>query len=138
MTQDSGKPGRVEKSEEEWRRELEPRVFAVCRRGATEPPFSGELLANKADGTYVCAACGRDLFLSDSKYESGSGWPSFFQTVDNNAVSERPDHSHGMERIEILCGACDSHLGHVFPDGPAPTGMRYCVNSLSLGFRSKD
>ena len=138
MSQESGKSGRAEKSEEDWRRELEPRVYAVCRRGATEPPFSGELLDNKAQGTYACAACDQDLFLSDAKYDSGSGWPSFFRAAGNDAISERADHSHGMERVEILCSACDSHLGHVFPDGPAPTGMRYCVNSLSLSFRPKD
>ena len=107
------------------------------RAGATEPPFSGQLLHNKEKGIYTCAGCGAELFTSDAKYDSGSGWPSFFQPVARDAILEREDTSHGMRRIEILCASCEGHLGHVFPDGPKPTGQRYCVNSLSLGFKKK-
>lgn len=126
--------GRSKKSEEDWQKELSPDAFAVCRLGATEAPFSGDLLDNKEPGRYLCAACGQELFSSGSKYDSGSGWPSFYEATADGAVAERRDTSHGMVRTEILCSACDSHLGHVFPDGPEPTGLRYCVNSLSLKF----
>jgi len=123
-----------DKTDQEWQEQLTPEQFAVCRKGATEPPFSGALLDNKADGTYACAACGQPLFASTAKYESGSGWPSFYDAIDQNAVTEKTDVSLGMKRVEICCSACDSHLGHVFPDGPQPTGLRYCTNSLSLKF----
>lgn len=125
---------KVKKSENEWKAQLGEEAFQVCRRGATEPAFSGALLDNKATGTYLCASCGAELFSSSAKYDSGSGWPSFTEALQGSAVAERVDQSHGMARTEIVCSRCDSHLGHVFPDGPGPTGQRYCTNSLSLGF----
>ena len=125
---------KVRKTEEEWQAELDPERFAILRRAATEPPWSGELLVNHDDGVYRCGACNAELFRSDAKFDSGSGWPSFFQPVSEDAVELEEDVSHGMRRIEVRCGTCDSHLGHVFPDGPAPTGQRYCINSLALDF----
>lgn len=126
-------PGLI-RSEEEWRAELSPEQYAVCRCSATEPPFSGKWYHHHAAGTYVCAACRSALFGSDSKYDSGSGWPSFWQPLIPAAVSSHDDDSHGMRRIEVRCAHCGSHLGHLFPDGPRPTGLRYCVNSLALDF----
>jgi len=126
-------PGLV-RSEAEWRAELSPEQYAVCRCSATEPPFSGKWYHHQADGTYVCAACRSALFGSDSKYDSGSGWPSFWQPLIPAAVASFDDDSHGMRRIEVRCAHCGSHLGHVFPDGPKPTGLRYCINSLALDF----
>lgn len=114
---------------------LSKEQFNVCRLGATEAPFSGKYYKHNENGMYVCAACGAELFSSDTKFESGSGWPSFWQSVDKSKVKEIDDFSHGMHRIEVKCANCDSHLGHVFPDGPNPTGMRYCINSLSLDFK---
>lgn len=125
---------RIEKSEDEWKAQLGEEAFQVCRRGATEPAFTGTYLDNKAAGTYLCAGCGAELFSSDAKYDSGSGWPSFSEALEGDNVTERLDHTHGMTRREILCSRCDSHLGHVFPDGPGQTGLRYCTNSLSLDF----
>lgn len=125
---------RKEKSEDQWRQDLSPEAFAVCRLGATEPAFSGELLDNKADGTYGCVACGQPLFVSGSKFDSGSGWPSFFTPTNDTAVIEKADSGHGMTRSEVLCSGCESHLGHVFPDGPEPSGLRFCVNSAALKF----
>lgn len=110
---------------------------AVLREGATEAPFSGNLLHNKEDGTYGCAGCGEALFSSDAKYDSGSGWPSFFKPISKDAILEIQDNSNGMIRTEIKCASCDGHLGHIFPDGPAETGQRYCVNSLSLDFEEE-
>jgi peptide-methionine (R)-S-oxide reductase len=124
----------VELTEEEWRRRLSPESYAVLRRAATEPPGSGELLHEKGVGLFRCAACDNDLFLSDAKYDSGCGWPSFWEPVRPGAVSEHEDLSHGMVRVEVRCGRCDSHLGHVFPDGPPPTGLRFCMNSLAMRF----
>ena len=125
---------KVRKTEEEWRAELDPDKYAILRQAATEPPWSGELLIDHGEGVYRCGACGAELFRSETKFDSGSGWPSFFQPVSEHAVELEEDVSHGMRRIEVRCGACDSHLGHVFPDGPAPTGQRYCINSLALDF----
>ncbi|MCH8861183.1 MAG: peptide-methionine (R)-S-oxide reductase MsrB [Proteobacteria bacterium] len=122
------------KSEDEWKAQLGEDAYRVCRRGGTEPAFTGALLDNKATGTYLCASCGAELFSSTAKYDSGCGWPSFSQAIDAGHVMERLDHTHGMTRREILCSRCDGHLGHVFPDGPGPTGLRYCTNSLSLEF----
>jgi peptide-methionine (R)-S-oxide reductase len=126
--------GELPRSEEEWRARLDPNRYAVLREKATEPPFSGELLEVHQPGTFRCAGCGAPLFTTADKYDSGSGWPSFTRPLDPSAIDEAEDRSHGMRRTEILCHRCGGHLGHVFPDGPAPTGLRYCVNSLSLAF----
>lgn len=127
----------VEKSEEEWSESLSPERYRVLRMKGTERPFTGKLLNVKDDGTYVCAGCGAELFRSDAKYDSGSGWPSFFTAISDDAVGEREDTTLGTRRVEIICSKCGGHLGHVFDDGPAPTGRRYCVNSLSLDFRKR-
>ena len=123
---------KVEKTEEEWRAQLTPEQFAVCRMKATERPFSGEYNDCKDEGIYRCVCCGTDLFHSSTKYESGSGWPSFWEPLQPDSVRLETDQSHGMIRTEVLCNTCDAHLGHVFDDGPPPTGQRYCMNSISL------
>ena len=128
---------KIERSEEEWRALLGEERYRVLRKSGTEAPFSGELLNNKAAGDYVCGACGEPLFDSNTKYDSGSGWPSFTTPV-GGAVEEITDRSHGMARTEVRCAKCEGHLGHVFPDGPGPTGLRYCINSASLGFEPRD
>ena len=124
-------------SESEWRKRLTPEQYHVLREAGTERAFSGLYNDNKADGIYRCAACQLDLFDSVDKYDSGSGWPSFTQPVAPDHVVEHADVSHGMRRVEVRCARCDGHLGHVFPDGPPPTGLRYCMNSVSLDFRSR-
>ena len=129
---------KVKKTEEEWRAELTPEQFAVCRMKATEPAFSGEYNACKDEGVYQCTCCGAELFNSATKYESGSGWPSFWEPAEQNSVRIESDESHGMVRTEVLCNTCDAHLGHVFSDGPAPTGQRYCMNSISLQLKKED
>lgn len=123
--------------ESEWRERLTPTQYHVLREAGTERAFSGALNDNKADGLYVCAACENPLFDSDDKYDSGSGWPSFTRPIGPDAVTDHEDISHGMRRVETRCARCDSHLGHVFPDGPPPTGLRYCMNSVSLDFRPR-
>lgn len=125
------------KTEQEWREKLGPDRYRILRQAGTEAPWTGELLANKGQGDYVCGGCGEPLFASDTKYESGSGWPSFTAPAAGGAVKEISDHSHGMTRTEVRCAKCEGHLGHVFPDGPGPDGLRYCINSASLDFKDK-
>ncbi len=122
-------------TDDEWRQRLDPAQYAVCRCSATEPPFSGRWWDHKAVGSYACVACGAELFDSDAKFDSGTGWPSYLRPAVTGAVTEHADDSHGMRRVEVRCARCDSHLGHVFPDGPPPTGLRYCINSAALDFR---
>jgi peptide-methionine (R)-S-oxide reductase len=135
-TDQTGKE-KVHKTEAEWRELLTPEQFHVMREGGTERPFTGALVNNHEDGIYHCGACDAPLFTSDKKFESGSGWPSFWLPVSSDAVEAIEDDSMGMRRIEVRCAQCGAHLGHVFPDGPKPSGMRYCINSASLGFKKQ-
>jgi peptide-methionine (R)-S-oxide reductase len=129
---------KVGKSDEEWRRELTPEQYRILRQKGTERAFTGEYNAEKRAGTYLCAACGEALFSSEAKYDSGSGWPSFYAPLEGDRVETEEDSSLGMRRTEVMCARCGSHLGHVFPDGPRPTGMRYCVNSASLKLEPRE
>jgi peptide-methionine (R)-S-oxide reductase len=123
--------------DQEWKQKLTDEQYHVCREHGTERPFSGKYHASKEQGTYRCVCCGEPLFLSDTKFDSGTGWPSFYAPLNETAVESETDRSHGMVRTEVHCRKCGSHLGHVFPDGPQPTGLRYCINSVSLDFVNK-
>jgi peptide-methionine (R)-S-oxide reductase len=127
----------IKKTDAEWRAELTPEQYRIARQKGTEPAFTGEYYKTKTPGTYLCMACGQELFTSETKYDSGSGWPSFYQPVKETAVQTVADQAHGMTRTEVVCSRCGSHLGHVFEDGPKPTGLRYCMNSASLKLQPK-
>jgi len=128
---------KIDKSKEEWQKILTPEEFYVCREGGTEHPFTGKYNDFKGDGLFVCKCCGNKLFDTTTKFNSGTGWPSFFKPVSDEAITQHKDMSHGMIRTEVRCAVCDAHLGHVFPDGPEPTGLRYCINSICLNFKSR-
>ena len=129
---------KVTKSDAEWREQLTPDQYHVTREAGTERAFTGPYHDNKEDGMYSCICCGEPLFDSETKFDSGTGWPSFFQPVSNEAVAEKEDNKLFMRRTEVVCASCDAHLGHVFPDGPKPTGLRYCMNGTALDFRKKE
>lgn len=128
---------KVTKTDEEWRKQLSPEQYQVARKGGTEPAFTGKYWKTKDPGVFLCACCGQELFDSTTKFDSGTGWPSFSQPLNSGAVAEHTDSSYGMRRTEVRCARCDAHLGHVFPDGPRPTGLRYCMNSASLDLKPK-
>lgn len=125
-------------SEKDWKLILDPAQYKVLRECGTEPPFTGKYLYNKEKGVYICAGCGNELFSSETKYDSGSGWPAFWEKLSEGSVNTKLDTSHGMRRIEVTCKKCGGHLGHVFEDGPNPTGLRYCINSAALDFKSEE
>ena len=128
---------KIRKSDEEWRRSLTPEQYRILRQKGTERPFTGQYAETKTPGVYLCAACGLELFSSEAKFDAGCGWPSFFDPLNKEHIEEHRDCSHGMSRTEVTCARCGGHLGHVFPDGPNPTGLRYCINSASLHLNKK-
>ncbi len=129
---------KIEKTDGEWREELTPEQYHVCRQKGTEPPFTGKYHDSKEPGVYTCACCGNELFDSKTKFDSGSGWPSFYEPASAENVATEEDVNHGMRRTEVTCNSCGAHLGHVFPDGPRPTGLRYCINSAALDLDPAD
>ena len=131
-------PDKIVKTDDQWRELLTPEQYQITRQHATERAFTGEYNNHKADGLYTCACCDEPLFESGTKFDSGSGWPSSFQPLTEESVEETEDNSHGMRRVEVHCARCDAHLGHIFPDGPQPTGLRYCINSLSLNHKDRE
>lgn len=131
-------PKKMNKPDSEWKKQLTPEQYAVCRQKGTEAPFTGKYHDFKGSGVFRCACCGSELFDSETKFESGTGWPSFWQPITPDAVATEQDDSHAMRRMEVVCNACEAHLGHVFPDGPRPTGLRYCINSVALNLEKRE